>query len=130
MKQVKLGIIGYGQQGGFYGSLISQGKVENMTVTAVTEIDETKDEKIKADFPDVTIYRDYKEMVDNGDVDAVLTAVPHYLHPEMAIYALENNKHVLNEKPAGVYTEQVKKLNEVAEAEKRRSDIRNYVQST
>lgn len=118
MKQVKLGIIGYGQQGGFYGSLISQGKVENMTVTAVTEIDETKDEKIKADFPDVTIYRDYKEMVDNGDVDAVLTAVPHYLHPEMAIYALQNNKHVLNEKPAGVYTEQVKKLNEVAEAKK------------
>lgn len=89
-----------------------------MKVTAVTEIDETKDEKIKVDFPDVTIYRDYKEMVDNGDIDAVLTAVPHYLHPEMAIYALENNKHVLNEKPAGVYTEQVKKLNEVAEAKK------------
>lgn len=118
MEQVKLGIIGYGQQGGFYGSLVAEGKVENMTVVAVTDIDEAKDEKIKADFPDAKIYRDYKEMVNSGDVDAVLTAVPHYLHPEMAIYALQNNKHVLNEKPAGVYTEQVKKLNEVAEAKK------------
>lgn len=118
MTQVKLGIIGYGQQGGFYGSLISQGKVENMVVTAVTDIDEGKDEKIKADFPDAKIYRDYQEMIDNADIDAVLTAVPHYLHPEMAIYALEHGKHVLNEKPAGVYTEQVKQLNEVAEAKK------------
>lgn len=118
MEQVKLGIIGYGQQGGFYGSLVAEGKVENMTVVAVTDIDEAKDEKIKADFPDAKIYRDYKEMVNSGDVDAVLTAVPHYLHPEMAIYALENGLHVLNEKPAGVYTEQVKKLNEVAESKK------------
>lgn len=118
MEQVKLGIIGYGQQGGFYGSLVAEGKVENMKVVAVTDIDEAKDEKIKADFPDAKIYRDYKEMVNSGDVDAVLTAVPHYLHPEMAIYALENGLHVLNEKPAGVYTEQVKKLNEVAESKK------------
>ena len=36
----------------------------------------------------------------------------------MAIYALENGLHVLNEKSAGVYTEQVKKLNEVAESKK------------
>lgn len=118
MTQVKLGIIGYGQQGGFYGSLISQGNVENMIVTAVTDIDEEKDEKIKADFPDAKIYRDYQEMINDADIDAVLTAVPHYLHPEMAIYALEHGKHVLNEKPAGVYTEQVKQLNEVAEAKK------------
>ena len=36
----------------------------------------------------------------------------------MAIYALENGLHVFNEKSAGVYTEQVKKLNEVAESKK------------
>lgn len=118
MKKVRLGIIGYGQQGGFYGSLIAQGKVENMEVTAVVEIDESKDEKIKNDFPDIAIYRDYQEMIQSGEVDAVITAVPHYLHPEMSIYALENNIHVLNEKPAGVYTRQVKELNEVAEAKK------------
>lgn len=118
MKKVRLGIIGYGQQGGFYGSLIAQGKIENMEVTAVVEIDESKDEKIKNDFPDIAIYRDYQEMIQSGEVDAVITAVPHYLHPEMSIYALENNIHVLNEKPAGVYTRQVKELNEVAEAKK------------
>lgn len=115
MKKVRLGIIGYGQQGGFYGTLIADGNVEGMTVGAVSEIDESKDELIHEKHPEVKIYRDYKEMINSGDVDAIITTVPHYLHPEMAMYALENGIHVLNEKPAGVYTKQVKELNELAE---------------
>ena len=100
MEKVRLGIIGYGQQGGFYGSLIAGGKVDGMVLGAIAEIDESVDAKIRGDFPDATIYRDYKEMIDSGDVDAIITTVPHYLHPEMATYALNNNIHVLNEKPA------------------------------
>ena len=48
------------------------------------------------------------------DVDAVVTTVPHYLHPEMGIEALKRDIHALLEKPAGVYTKQVKELNEFA----------------
>lgn len=114
MEKVRLGIIGYGAQGGFYGRLFKEDAVDGMVVGAIAEIDENVDEKIRGDFPDVTIYRDYKEMINSGDVDAVITTVPHYLHPEMAMYALERNIHVLNEKPAGVYTKQVKELNEYA----------------
>lgn len=118
MDKVRLGVIGYGNQGGFYGNLISEGMVPSMTVGAVSEIDESKDEKIKGDWPDVPIYRDYKEMIDSGDVDAIVTCIPHYLHPEASMYALERGIHVLNEKPAAVYTKQVKELNEFAEANK------------
>ena len=118
MEKVRLGIIGYGQQGGFYGSLIAGGEVDGMVLGAVAEIDESVDAKIRGDFPDATIYRDYKEMIDSGDVDAIITTVPHYLHPEMATYALNNNIHVLNEKPAGVYTKHVQELNELAASKK------------
>lgn len=118
MEKVRLGIIGYGQQGGFYGSLIAGGKVDGMVLGAIAEIDESVDAKIRGDFPDATIYRDYKEMIDSGDVDAIITTVPHYLHPEMATYALNNNIHVLNEKPAGVYTKHVQELNELAASKK------------
>ncbi|MGX7350029.1 Gfo/Idh/MocA family protein [Dolosicoccus paucivorans] len=114
MGKVRLGIIGYGTQGGFYGGLIANGQVPSMSVGAVAEIDENQDARIKENHPDVTIYRDYKKMVDSGEVDAVITTVPHYLHPEMAEYALSKGIHVLNEKPAGVYTKQVKELNNFA----------------
>jgi predicted dehydrogenase len=47
-------------------------------------------------------------------VDAVVTCVPHYLHPEMGINTLQRGIHALVEKPAGVYTRQVKELNAFA----------------
>lgn len=49
-------------------------------------------------------------MVTSGDVDAVVTTVPHYLHPEMGIHALSHGVHALVEKPVGVYTKQAREL--------------------
>ena len=53
-------------------------------------------------------------MLESGDVDAVVTCVPHFLHPEMGIETLKRGLHALVEKPAGVYTKQVKELNAFA----------------
>ncbi|MBO7214387.1 MAG: Gfo/Idh/MocA family oxidoreductase, partial [Clostridia bacterium] len=49
-----------------------------------------------------------------ADIDAVIIAVPHYEHPKYAIKAFNQGKHVLLEKPAGVYTKQVREMNEVS----------------
>jgi predicted dehydrogenase len=54
----------------------------------------------------VPVYADYREMILSGTVDAVVTTLPHYLQPEVAICALENGVHALVDKPAGVYTKQ------------------------
>ncbi|MBP1756043.1 MAG: gfo/Idh/MocA family oxidoreductase, partial [Firmicutes bacterium] len=47
--------------------------------------------------------------------DAVLIATPHYEHPRLAVLAFENGLHVLCEKPAGVYTKQVREMNTAAD---------------
>ena len=44
-----------------------------------------------------------------------LTSLPHYQHPGITIKALQAGLHVLCEKPAGVYTKQVREMNEVAD---------------
>ncbi len=54
-------------------------------------------------------------MIGSGEIDAVLIATPHYLHPPIAIAAFEAGLHVMSEKPAGVYTRQVKQMNAAAE---------------
>jgi UDP-N-acetyl-2-amino-2-deoxyglucuronate dehydrogenase len=114
MTKVRLGIIGIGQQGGAYAGFISEGKVENMVIGAICDIDPAKKEMCAEKYPNVPFYDNYIEMLESGDVDAVVTTVPHYLHPEMGIEALKRNIHTLLEKPAGVYTKQVKELNEFA----------------
>jgi predicted dehydrogenase len=48
-------------------------------------------------------------------MDLLIIATPHYDHPELAIEGFKNNLHVLTEKPAGVYTKQVRQMNEAAD---------------
>ena len=52
--------------------------------------------------------------MDSGEIDAVVIATPHYFHPVYTVYALEKGLHALTEKPAGVYTKQVREANEAA----------------
>jgi predicted dehydrogenase len=117
---VRLGIIGLGAQGGMYARLISEGRVPGIEVAAICDIDPAKADAAAADFSGVPFFTDYLELLDSGVVDAVVTTVPHYLHPEMGIAALERGIHALVEKPAGVYSKQVAELNAVAAAHPRR----------
>ncbi|WP_258723267.1 Gfo/Idh/MocA family protein [Cellulomonas sp. NS3] len=111
---IRLGIIGLGQQGGMYAGLITEGRVPHMTLGAICDTDPAKREKIRATYPGVPVHEDYQAMLASGDVDAVVTTVPHYLHPEMGIAALSQGVHALVEKPAGVYTRQATGLIELA----------------
>lgn len=125
MKQVRLGIIGVGTQGSFYANLLtgqssfpgmpaSGVKPEQIALGALCDIDPAVKAKCAERFAGVPFYDDWKAMVTSGQVDAVVTTVPHYLHPEMAVYALDHGVHALVDKPAGVYTKQVREMNEFA----------------
>jgi len=105
-KKVRLGIIGLGAEGGLYANLISQGTVPHMEIGAICDV--LPEKKAKADEFGVPFFSDYIEMLESGTVDAVVTTVPHYLHPEMGIAALERGIHALLEKPVGVYTKQAR----------------------
>lgn len=113
-KKLKFGIIGAGTQGSYYTKFIEDGMVPSMDLVAFCDIDPEKITRLKKKYPEKAIFSNYKEMIDSGEVEAIITTVPHYFHPEIAMYALGKGIHVLNEKPAGVYTKQVKELNEYA----------------
>lgn len=115
MEQVRLGIIGIGGMGTNHALGIIKGMVPDMKLTAVADNRQSRLDFARENFPeDVQIFDDGRAMIDSGVCDAVLVATPHYLHPEFVIYALEHGVHALSEKPAGVYTKQVREMNEVA----------------
>ncbi len=116
-KKVKIGIIGIGNIGSAHLSCIYGGKVEGMVVTAVCDIDLSKQCLIKDKYPDVEFYENYVDMLKCADIDSVHICVPHPLHVEIAITALNEGKNVLVEKPVDITVTKAKMLNEAAEKE-------------
>ena len=122
MDKVRYGIIGVGSQGGFYAQYLTGGMAmrgaapTNAVLGALCDIDPDKKIMCEIMYPEVPFFTDYKEMIASGLVDAVVTTVPHYLHPVMAIYAMERGMPVLVEKPAGVYAKAVREMNECSAA--------------
>ena len=115
MEKARIGIIGLGNQGSMYlKKLFNKGKIPSGEVTAVCDINPNKIKALEGELHGVKAFADYKDLLASGLTDGVIVAVPHYQHPEISIAAMEAGINVLCEKPAGVYTKQVKEMNAAA----------------
>ncbi len=116
MEKVRLGIIGVGNMGTGHAGNILAGKCPEIVISAVADRRASRREWASSNLPDAKIFHEGTELISSGLCDAVLIAVPHYQHPELAIRAFENGLHVMCEKPAGVYTLQVRDMIAAADA--------------
>lgn len=117
MEKVRMGVIGIGNMGSGHTDSLFNGKVENMELKAVCDINPARLEWVKEKFgEDIARFDRAEDLMDSGLVDAVIIATPHYFHPPLAIAAFQRGLHVMCEKPAGVYTKQVKEMNAAAKA--------------
>lgn len=117
MDKVRFGIVGCGNMGTGHSKNFREGNVENGVLTAVCDINKKKLAAFEERFGDTIKYYDNAEdMFKSGECDCVIICTPHYSHPELAISALDYELNCIVEKPAGVYTLQVKEM--LARAEK------------
>ena len=114
MEKVRIGIIGIGNMGSNHVQRLEKGDVPEMVAAAVCDINPERLEWAEKNYPDIPRFDDAEKMMDSGLVDAILVAVPHYDHPRLSIMGMKKGLHVMCEKPAGVYTKQVKEMNEVS----------------
>lgn len=114
MDKVRVGIIGFGNMGTTHARNIYDGKVPKMELSAICDTSESRRKDAEEKYSDIAVFEKAEDMYKSGLCDMVLIAVPHYDHPPLAIKAFEYGLNVLTEKPAGVYTKQVKEMNEAA----------------
>ena len=113
--KIKVGIIGIGNQGGFYAENMAEYS-EFLEVVAVADINPERLKWAEEKFPDVARFDDAIAMLDSGLIEACVVVTPHYDHPKYAIECMKRGIHVLVDKPVGVYTKQVKEMNAMADA--------------
>jgi predicted dehydrogenase len=104
---IRIGIIGLGQQA--MNLMMGFARIEGIEIVAgadVYGIKRQRFEKRMKDFyqkkgadVDVKTYKDYKEIIDRQDIDAVVIATPDHWHTLMALDACDAGKDIYLEKP-------------------------------
>ncbi len=113
---LKIGVIGLGNMGTEHAEYLYQNKVEGAVLVAIADRRLDRRNYAKEHFLNsVQIFTEGKDLIESKMCDAVIVAVPHYEHVCLSEMALDLNIHVLCEKPAGVFTKEVRLLNEKAD---------------
>ena len=111
MEKVRFGIVGCGNMGTSHGKNLLDGKITNGVLAAVCDINDKKFNFFKEKCGDsIAYFTSAEDMFKSGLCDVVMICTPHYIHPDLAIMALDNDLNCIVEKPAGVYTLQVKEM--------------------
>lgn len=108
---VRFGIVGLGNMGSFH-----VGTFANVRGASLSAICDASPAHLEAAGQNTSARRfeKYQDMLASGEIDAVLVATPHFLHPEIALAAMERGIHVLCEKPLAVTIGQARKVIDAA----------------
>ncbi len=109
---ISVGVIGCGHWGPNHIRIFSQ--LSGSQVLMCADLDEKRLTSLKALYPSMETVRDYKVILNNPKIDAVVVAVPTNFHYRITQEALMAGKHVLCEKPLAMSAEECLSLGELA----------------
>ncbi|WP_062058767.1 Gfo/Idh/MocA family protein [Aquimarina longa] len=101
MSTIKIGIIGYGKwvKNAYIPAITNDGRA---TIVAISAKSDATIAAIQSQFGDtIAIYTNYKELLNDPSIDAVLIAVPDALHGQIVLDALDSDKAIFYEPPIG-----------------------------
>lgn len=106
--KARIGVVGPGSRGRFLMSFLKNNpKAE---VVALCDIYRPSiDEALKM-YPQARVYTDYRQLLEDKEVDAVLIATPLDVHFPVAMAAFEAGKHVFCEKTLGITIDECYKM--------------------
>ena len=94
---VNFGVIGLGTWG--KELIATLNRLPNAPIVAVCDNYEASLRRVGDTAPKASKHKDYKEVLDNKSVQAVIVATPTHLHKEIVLAALQAGKHVYCEAP-------------------------------
>ena len=111
--RINFGIIGTGGMG---FSVAGKPASSQRRLTRAVNICKESDYKCES-------HLDYRKMLDNKDIDAVLIATPDHWHSKMSIDAMDAGKHVYVEKPMTLTVEQAIELRTAVKRYKKKLQV-------
>ena len=113
--QLNIGAIGLNGMG--WADLTAALKVPGVNVVALCDVDQNVLDKRKSDLAELKVdaskvkfYNNYKALLDQKDIDAVIIGTPDHWHASIMIHAAEAGKDVYVEKPVGNSIEECRQM--------------------
>ena len=106
---------------GYWGEKLARNfnNSEFFNLVSIVDIKKRNLNLAKKKYPSIDLNKNYIDAIKNSLLDLVIIATPTSTHFKIAQFALENDKHILVEKPLSLSLLEVKKLNKIAKRKKR-----------
>lgn len=102
---IRYGVIGTGMMG--VEHILNISALENTSVVAIADTDDaSRQAGLEAAGSETTAYEDYRDLLADDDVDAVVVVTPNFTHINVMREVIASGKHVLCEKPLCITTEE------------------------
>ncbi len=114
MESIGVGVVGCGFVG--RGAHVPAfAKMKNARLVAIADADEQRRGKVLKKYEVAAAYQDYRQLVDDPSVQAVVVSLPTALHAEASLAAIQAGKHVLCEMPLAASLDDVPPMIEAAQ---------------
>ena len=122
LRVINVGVIGCGKIAEMKHLPAYQGAV-GVRILGIADSDPQRLKLMSDKFAVDKTYADYRDLIQEGSLDAVSICVPTYLHHGIAVAAAQKGKHILCEKPLALTSEEGKEMVGVA----RKNQVQLYV---
>lgn len=112
--KVKVGVIGLGLWG--RDILATLGRLPQADVAAICDTYAASVKRSARNAPNATATEDYRTILDNKDIPAVIVATPTHKHKDIVLAALQAGKHVYCEAPLAATLEDARAIAQAAKA--------------
>jgi predicted dehydrogenase len=117
--KLNIGIIGVAGQGGY-----SIGQLKSIAnIAALCDVDETNLNAAAQKFPGAKTYRDFRRLVEQKDLEAIVVATPDHTHAVASMAVLRSGRHLYCEKPLARTVSEARLVTETARRLKRVTQI-------
>ncbi len=117
-EKLNIGFVGTAGQAKF--------SIDNLTqenIVALCDIDDQKRAAAKERFPQAKTYNDFRRLLEQKDIDAIVVATPDHTHAVAAVGALKSGRHLYCEKPLARTISETRIITDTARKMKRVTQI-------
>ena len=112
MREIKVGLVGFGAGGEFFHAPI----ISSVPGFKLTHVVERHKERSKELYPSVRVLKNIDDLLRSPEVSLVVITTPNWMHFEQAQKAIEAGKNVIVDKPFTVTSKEADSLIELAKS--------------